>query len=288
MSLEITPSGQACGATVRGLDLTSPLAEATVREIRAASAEHHVLAFPEQAMSDDDLERFTVSFGDFGDDPFIEPIDGREHIIAVHRRADETAPVFATSWHSDWSFQEVPPAATCLLGLVIPPVGGDTLFADQHLAAESLPDDLRQRLDGLVAVHSAGVAYGRGGIYGEAEEQAGVERAMRIVTSDDADATGTHPVICRHPDNGRPAFLGCLGYIQRYEGLDATESWDLLREVHLWQTQERFQYRHEWEPDMLVMWDNRSVLHTATAGFDGHERLLHRTTLAGTAVPVAA
>ena len=288
MPLHITPSGQACGATVRGLDLTSPLDEATVREIDEASALHHVLAFPDQEMSDDDLERFTLSLGDFGDDPFIESIADHEHVIAVHRRADETAPVFATSWHSDWSFQEIPPAATCLFGIVIPPVGGDTLFADQHLAAETMPDDLRRRLGGLMAVHSAGVAYGRGGIYGDVEDDAGVERAMTIITSDEADATGTHPVICRHPGNGRPAFLGCLGYIQGYEGLDASESWDLLREVHHWQTLERFQYRHVWEPNMLVMWDNRSVLHTATTGFDGYERLLHRTTLAATRAPVAA
>ncbi|MDX2380505.1 MAG: TauD/TfdA family dioxygenase [Acidimicrobiia bacterium] len=288
MTLEITPSGQACGATIRGLDLSSPLDGALIRDLRGASAEHHVLAFPDQAMSDDDLERFTLSFGDFGQDPFIEPIEGREHVIAVHRGADETAPVFATSWHSDWSFQEIPPAATCLFGRVIPPAGGDTLFANQHLAAETLPDDLRRRLDGLMAVHSAGAAYGRGGVYGTAEEEAGVERAMKIVTSDEADATGTHPVICRHPDNGRPAFLGCLGYIQCFEGLDAAESWDLLREMHRWQTQEHFQYRHVWEANMLVMWDNRSVLHSATTGFDGYERLLHRTTLAGTDVPVAA
>jgi len=286
MAIEITPSGQACGATVRGVDLTRSLDAPTVGEIRAAWLEHHVLAFPEQPMSDDDLERFTLSFGEFGDDPFIESVDGRDHVIAVHRAADEAAPVFAASWHSDWSFQEIPPAGTCLLGLVIPPGGGDTLFADQHLAAELLPADLRARVEGLVAVHSAGVAYGRGGIYGDAEE--GVERAMRIVTSDDADRTQTHPLICRHPENGRPAFLSCLGYIRALEGLDESESSALLLELRRWQTQDRFQYRHRWEPEMLVMWDNRSVLHMATGGYDGHERLLHRTTIAGTSVPVAA
>jgi taurine dioxygenase len=288
MSTEITPSGQACGATVRGVDLASPLDARTVDEIRDAWLTHHVVAFPDQEMSDDDLERFTLSFGDFGHDPFIESIDGREHVIAVHRRSDETAPVFAASWHSDWSFQETPPAATCLYGIAIPPVGGDTLFANQHLAAELLPDDLRNRVEGLTAVHSAGVAYGRGGIYGDAEADAGVERAMRIVTSDDADASQTHPLICRHPENGRAAFLSCLGYIRGFEGMDDAQSAELLLEIHRWQTQEQFRYRHRWEPNMLVMWDNRSVLHMATGGFDGYERLLHRTTVAGTTVPTAA
>ncbi|MGZ4705397.1 MAG: TauD/TfdA dioxygenase family protein, partial [Acidimicrobiales bacterium] len=167
MSLEVTPSGQACGATVRGVDLTRPLDEGTVAEIRSAWLEHHVLAFPGQAMSDDDLERFTCCFGPFGEDPFIEPIPGREHVIAVHRAADETAPIFAEAWHTDWSFQEHPPSGTCLLGLVIPPEGGDTLFADQHAALERMPPELRARIEGKVAIHSARVAYGRGGVYGE-------------------------------------------------------------------------------------------------------------------------
>src|SRR4029078_12650604 len=95
---EVIPSGQACGATVSGVDLTGPIDAGTVTEIRAAWLEHHVLAFPGQPMSDDDLERFTGYFGPFGEDPFIESIPGREHIIAVPRGADATAPIFAEAW----------------------------------------------------------------------------------------------------------------------------------------------------------------------------------------------
>ena len=105
MSLTIEPSKQACGARVTGIDLTQPLDTSAVAAIRAAWLEQHVLSFPDQAMNDDDLERFTLYFGPFGDDPFIAPIDGREHIIAVKREADETSPIFAEVWHSDWSFQ---------------------------------------------------------------------------------------------------------------------------------------------------------------------------------------
>jgi len=280
MSLEVTASGQACGATVRGVDLTRPLDEGTVAEIRSAWLEHHVVAFPDQAMSDDDLERFTGYFGPFGEDPFIEAIPGREHIIAVHRAADETAPIFAEAWHTDWSFQEQPPSATCLLGLVIPDEGGDTLFADQHAALDQMPDDLRRRIDGKVAIHSARVAYGRDGVYGEVERH--TVRAMRIIYSDDAEATQAHPLVRVHPETGRPALFGCLGYISAIEGMDAEAGGELLFDLYRWQTRPEFRYRHRWEPDMLVMWDNRSVLHMATSGYDGHERLLHRTTIAAT------
>ncbi len=277
MAITITPSGQASGATVRGVDLTQSLHPDTVATIRAAWLEHHVLAFPDQPMSDDDLERFTLAFGPFGHDPFLESLEGHEHIVALHRAADETASVFADAWHADWSFQEHPPAGTCLLGLVIPPDGGDTLFADQEAAVAAIPGDLRTRIAGKRAIHSAGVAYGPDGIYGTADQES--VRSMDIIISEDANASRTHPLTCTHPETGRQAIYGCLGYIYGIEGMDADEARDLLLELYQWQTQPRFQYRHEWEPDMFVFWDNRSVLHMATGGYDGHERLLHRTTI---------
>ena len=286
MGIAIEPSGQACGATVRDVDLAAPLTDGAVAAIRAAWLEHHVLAFPAQSMDDDDLERFTRYFGGFGDDPFIRPIPGREHIIAVHRAADETAPVFAEAWHSDWSFQAIPPAGTCLYGIVIPPTGGDTLFVNQHAACDAMPADLRARIDGRTAIHSAGVAYGRSGTYGEGDIDN--QRAMDIIYSDEADATQRHPLVCRHPETGAVGVFSCLGYIAAIEGLDPDESRDLLLELYRWQSRPEFQYRHRWEAGTLLMWDNRSVLHMATGGYDGHERLLHRTTIAGTVAPTAA
>jgi len=157
--ISVIPSGQACGANVAGVDLSRPLAAEEVAEIRAAWLKHHVLAFPDQQMNDDDLERFTRAFGGFGEDPFIAPIPGRTHVIAVQRRADETSPLFAENWHSDWSFQARPPAGTCLYGITIPPVGGDTLFANQHAALDALPAAMRAKLEGRMAIHSARRAY---------------------------------------------------------------------------------------------------------------------------------
>jgi taurine dioxygenase len=279
MSLDIALSGEACGATVRGLDLSQDLTESLVAEIRAAWLAHHVLAFPDQRLSDDDLERFTLAFGPFGEDPFIAPIPGRKHIIAVARAAGETGPIFAEAWHTDWSFQTTPPAGTCLYGITIPPIGGDTLFANQHLALERMPDDLRRRIKGKRAIHSARVGYARSGAYGENDKG----RAMDIRPSDDAMATQVHPFIRRHPETGREALFGCAGYIIGVEGADAIEGMTLLGDLYRWQTQHAFQYRHKWSPNMLVMWDNRSVLHTATGGYQGHARLLHRTTIGASA-----
>jgi taurine dioxygenase len=274
--MKVTPSGQACGARVTGVDLTQPLDPDTAAAIRAAWLEHHVLAFPDQRMSDDDLEAFTLAFGGFGNDPFIAPIPGRDHIIAVERRADETSPLFAENWHSDWSFQAQPPAGTCLFGITIPPAGGDTLFANQHRALDAMPAEMRGRLEGLVALHSAKRAYAPDGFYGEADKG----RSMDIRPSRDAEAVQRHPLIRHHPETGRQGLFSCFGYIIGIEGMAEAEALPLLIELYQWQGREAFQYRHRWERDMLVMWDNRSVLHAATGGYDGHDRLLHRTTIA--------
>jgi taurine dioxygenase len=275
--IEIEPTGQGCGARVRGVDLGRPLDEGTVARLRAAWLEHHVLVFPDQPTDDDDLERFTRYFGPFGDDPFFGPIEGREHVAAILREADETTPLFAEAWHSDWSFQERPPQGTILRAVEIPPSGGDTLFADQHAAFETMPASLRARIEGRRAIHSAKLPYSPDGAYGDADQAAG--RSMDIRPSEAAFAETLHPIVCRHPETGRPAVFSTLGYIVGVEGLPAAEAFALLKELHDWQTRDEFVYRHVWAPDMLVMWDNRSVLHAATGGYAGHARRLHRTTI---------
>ncbi len=277
MTITVEPSGQACGAAVRGVDLTEALAPDDVAAIRTAWLEHHVLAFPDQAMSDDDLERFTIAFGGFGVDPFIAPIPGRDHVIAVERMPDEESPLFAENWHSDWSFQADPPAGTCLLSIVVPPMGGDTLFADQHLALEAMPIAMRAKLEGKTAIHSAGKAYAPDGAYGDGDK---ARRSMDIRPSPAARATQHHPLIRRHPETGREGLFSALGYIVGIDGMDDEESLPLLRELYAWQGREEFQYRHRWSENMLLMWDNRSLLHAATGGYAGHHRLLHRTTIA--------
>jgi taurine dioxygenase len=275
--ITITPGEASCGAEVTGLDLSTPLSPQRVEELRRAWLTHHVLVFPGQNLSDDDLERFTLAFGGFGDDPFIAPIPGRRHILAVRREADETSPIFAEAFHTDWSFQERPPAGTCLYSIVIPPVGGDTLFANQHLALERMPDHLRSRIEGRTAIHSARRGYAPDGLYGQSDHPS---RSMSIRPSERAFETQRHLLIQAHPETGREGLYGCFGYIIGIEGMADEEAYPLLLELYKWQTREEFVYRHSWTTGMLVMWDNRSLLHAATGGYSGHSRRLHRTTIA--------
>lgn len=274
--IHVEPSGQACGASVTGIDLSKQLKPEDVASIRAAWLKHHVLAFPDQHMTDDDLERYTIAFGGFGHDPFIAPIPGRSHVIAVMRKADETSPLFAENWHSDWSFQPRPPAGTCLYGITIPPIGGDTLFANQHAALDAMPKSMRAKLEGRIAIHSAVKAYAPDGQYGARDKG----RSMDIRVSHEAEKTFLHPLIRKHPETAREGLFSCFGYIIGIDGMTEAEATPLLLDLYQWQSREEFQYRHKWQPNMLLMWDNRSVLHAATGGYAGHDRVLHRTTIA--------
>ena len=276
--IHVRPTGAALGAEVTGVDLSKPLDADTVAAIRSAWLDHLVLAFPDQPMSHDDLERFTRYFGDFGEDPFIAPLPDRPHIIEVKRGAEEKASVFAAAWHSDWSFQETPPAATILHSKIIPPVGGDTLFCNQYAAYETLKDDTKARIENLEAVHSAGLAYAPDGVYGEND---GPDRSMTIRPDERAHAARRHPVVKTHPETGRKALFVNPGYVRTLHGVSDEEAFMLLVEMYEACHAEENVYAHQWAPDMLVIWDNRCTQHMATGGYDGHERLLHRTTVAG-------
>ncbi|MGY6531118.1 TauD/TfdA dioxygenase family protein [Glycocaulis sp.] len=276
--IKITPTGASLGAFITGVDLSKPLSEAEVAAIRKAWLDHLVLAFPNQPMNHGDLERFTGYFGPFGDDPFIAPIDGHPHIIEVKRAANEKASVFAAAWHSDWSFQDTPPAGTILHSKITPPVGGDTLFCNGYAAYEALSDEMKARIEGLNAVHSAALAYAPDGVYGEND---GKDRSMTIKASEDALNTKSHPIVRVHPETGRKALFINPGYVKTVEGLSEEEAFFLLVELYGVTHDERFVYRHKWQDDMLLMWDNRCTQHMATGGYDGHARLLHRTTVAG-------
>ena len=273
----ISPTDEACGAEVTGIDISKTLSQAEVQEIRRAWLEYHVLAFPNQSLDKVQFERFSLYFGEFGDDSFFGHISGSDHIAAVVREADDTSPIFAEVWHTDWSFQENPPAATFLYSLDIPPVGGDTLFANQHLALAGMPAQLRAKFDGKIAIHSAKFGYApKTGTYATKEGMG----SMDIRPSDIAYKHQSHPLIRNHPETGRPGIFGApYAYIAGFEGMTEEESKPLLRELIKWQSQDQFVYRHKWEKNMLVMWDNRSVLHHATGGYEGHRRELHRITI---------
>lgn len=265
------------GALVRGLDLSRPLDATELAEIRAAFTRHSVIVFPDQAMSIEDLERFTLEMGEFGEDPFIAPMDGHPHVMEVRREADERTLVFGASWHSDWSFQETPPAATILYGEVIPPVGGDTLFADGYRAWESLTGTMRAVLAPLKAVHSARQAYGPASAYATDRKP----RSMKIQVSPKAEETFVHPLVRIHPQSGRKALFVNPVYTVGIEGMSQEEGAAILTFLFGHMVRAEFVYRHRWTSGMLTMWDNRCALHTAEGGYDGHRRVMRRTTLAG-------
>jgi len=281
MSLQVTPTDAACGAVVTGVDLTTNLDQSVIDELRAHWLKHKVLVFPRQKLSNDDLVRVSRYFGETGEDPFFGHIDENEFVCAIQRNADETAPVFAEVYHSDWSFMKVPPAGTALYGIKIPPVGGDTLFANQVLAYEEMPNDLRARTENLIAIHSAELGYAPDGVYGDNDESK--KRSMRIRPSEKAREKQEHPLVKPHTETGEKALFSSFAYIQGFVGMKKEESDALLGELYMHQSKDEFVYRHKWEKDMLVIWDNRSLLHSATGGYDGYDRLLHRTTIADSA-----
>ena len=276
MPISITPQPAPSGALVRGIDLRKELAAGEVARIRAAWLRHQVLAFPDQALSLDDLERFAATLGPFGSDPYFGSVPGHPHIAQVRRDADETTKIFAETWHSDWSFLSPPPQATLLYGNVIPPVGGDTLFANQYDAWDALEPDLQALLRGRQGVHSAGVGYSRDGLYGEKDKG----RSMAIRWDDSALATQLQPIARVHPETGRTALYVSPGYTVGIDGLPDDEARPLLKRLFAHQVRDEFVYRHRWQAGMLVLWDNRCLVHAATGGYQGHARLLHRITVA--------
>ena len=275
MTFRVEPSGAACGALVHGLDLTRALSPGDVQDIRAAWLQYQVIGICGQDLKISDLERFAATLGPDGNDPFIAAIPGHPRVVEVRREANETTLVFAEAWHSDWSFLEQPPAGTLLYGKVIPPIGGDTLFSNQYAAYDALSDAMKERIADLRAIHSARRSYSPDGVYGVRDKG----RSMAIRYSDRAMATQLHPLVRRHPETDRPALYINLGYTIGIDGMSEDEATELLMELFAHQANPKFVYRHRWSAGMLTLWDNRCLLHTATGGYQGHQRLLWRITI---------
>ncbi len=274
--ISVKPSGQSCGAEVTGVDLSKPLSEEEIQELREIWLEYHVLAFPDQHLDHDQLENFSRQFGGLAEDPFFNPLSGRKYIAAVRREAEDTNRIFAEFWHSDWSFMPEPPSATVLYAIDIPPKGGDTHFSNQHASFEAMPDEMRERFKDLQAIHSPEMGYSLDGAYGDVAKNG----AMDIRPSDEAkNMKYTHPLAPKHPETGRQGFLSGISYIMGFEGVEQDKARELILELNAWQTKDEFLYIHKWEKDMLVIWDNRSVVHRATGGYEGHRRELHRVTV---------
>ena len=252
------------------------LTQENISFLRSKWVEYGLIVFPKLPLSHDEFKDFALSFGDFGDDPFISSLPDYPNIAEIKRSANEKATPFGGTWHSDWSFMKKPPSATLLHSKIIPPVGGNTLFANTERAFAALPDKMKDKLRDLKVIHSAKIPYADDGFYALEKE----ERSMKILPSKEAKATFSHPMIKIHPETKKECLFINPVYTINIEGFSEDESQQLLWELYEHMIQDKFVYEHVWNEDMLIMWDNRTVMHQASGGYDGYDRLLHRITLA--------
>lgn len=261
------------GAEVHGVDLATELDDATVREIRAAFNEHHVLVFRGQQLTPEAQMAFGQRFGDLDTHPFVHATGEHAHVLDIITEPDDVVN-FGGGWHSDLTFLERPDLGSILYAVDVPDAGGDTLFADQHAAYDALSDTMKQMLDGLVAVHSARRQYGEGGLSTKS-------KAMDTHGTNLAATSIDHPVVRTHPENGRKGLFVNAAFTERIRGLRHNESDALLRMLYDHATNERFTCRVRWEPGTLTMWDNRSVQHFALHDYAGQRRHMRRITIEG-------
>ena len=270
------------GAMVRGLDTRRPLADSDMALLRHALAEHLVVFLPDQQIDLDQLERFTDELGGRDITPFVRAVEGRPYVIRVIKEPTDELN-FANAWHSDLSYLPVPPSFTVLHAHEVPSFGGDTIWANQYLAYETLPGALREQLLHLRGVHSAGMAYGTGGFLEAVQDKT----SMAIEPSEEAHARHTHPLVVRHPDTGRAALYANSVYTVGIEGMSPEEALPLLQRLFKHSVHENFTCRIRWQPRMLAIWDNRCTQHFAVNDYAGARREMFRTSVRG-AAPVAA
>ena len=275
MRLSENLSKNGIGVEVTDFSLAD-LTEENISFLRSKWVEYGLIVFPKLPLSHDEFKEFALSFGNFGDDPFISSLPDYPNIAEIKRSANEKATPFGGTWHSDWSFMKKPPSATLLHSKIIPPVGGNTIFANTEKAFAALPEEMKNKLRSLKVIHSAKIPYADDGFYALEKE----ERSMKILPSKEAKASYSHPMIKIHPETKKECLFINPVYTINIEDLSEDASQQLLWELYEHMIQDQFVYEHVWNEDMLIMWDNRTVMHQATGGYDGYDRLLHRITLA--------
>jgi taurine dioxygenase len=268
----IQPMAGALGAEVTGIDLGRDLDDATVAALRRAWLEHLVLFARDQDLPPARFLAFARRFGEVVEYPFVRGLDDFPEIIPVLKRENERVN-FGGVWHSDTTYLDVPPMASMLVAREIPPVGGDTLFANMYLAYEALSDGMKRMLEGLVAINSSS----------KADASRTREDRMKDSARDDGrkEYVATHPVVRVHPETGRRALYVNVAHTVGFAGLTLEESAPILEYLFRHLTCPEFTCRFRWQPGSLAFWDNRCAQHNAINDYHGAKRLLHRITLAG-------
>jgi taurine dioxygenase len=277
----ITPTGAALGADVSGLDISRPLSPQAVRTLKQGWADHHVLRFRGQRLDDDQLMAFSACFGKLDTAPrgaanpkekdqegFVTVISN----IVVDGKAIGGLGAYEALWHTDMSYNDVPPLGSMLYAIEVPPAGGDTGFVNMCRAYDTLPADVAARVATLACKHDASL------------NSAGELRRGYTEVVDPREAPGAaHPLVIRHPVSGRKAL-----YLGRRKnayviGLPLEESERLLDQLWAHATRAELAWYQQWRVGDLVMWDNFAVMHRRDAFDTGTRRLMHRTQITGPA-----
>jgi len=272
----LSPAG---GVEIAGIDLSVPIDAAVRQLIHRAFLDHHIVVFPDQALSKDQQHAFTLTFGEL-EGHVGRHADGRRYDI-VHsvtnldrdgnptKEPDTRGNYF---WHTDKSYHAVPSLLTMLHAVELPPQGGDTQFANTAMAYAALPEETKARIAGLRVVHSWESSRRNSGSRPASEDE--IRERPPVV----------HPLVRAHPETGaKTLYLGL--HASHIDGMPEAEGRGLLAELLDHATQPEFIYTHHWRMGDLVIWDNRCLLHRAVANYEmtQHRRILHRTVVRGTA-----
>jgi taurine dioxygenase len=278
-SIEIRVLDAAAGAEVIGLELHKPLDHVDFLRIHRAHLDRHVLVFRDQRITPEQQVAFSRRFGPLQIHVLHQfLLKDHPEILVVSNVLENGKPIGLGDagffWHSDLSYKERPSLGSMLLAQELPAEGGDTLFANMHIAWETLPVRLQRAVDGRLAEHSYLAKY----------EELRARSPWRPKLSDKQVAqvkAVVHPVVRTHPENGREALFVSEHFTTRIVGLPDDESRDLLAQLFAHSVKPEHIYRHHWKPYDMVFWDNRSLMHLATGCSDRMRRRLNRTTIEG-------
>ena len=256
------------GAEVEGIDITRTLSNREVDELHQALAEFGVLFFRDQPFDHVSQKEFGRRFGELDIHPNTPGPPGHPEIMPVH--ADATSKrVAGEQWHTDVSCTPDPPLGSILHLHTVPPLGGDTLFASAGAAYDALSPRMKAHLEGLTAFHSGERLYRR------TNRLLGIDDTGRVYPS------ANHPVVIRHPVNGRRCLYVNRVFTSRINKLPEDESDAIL--AYLFQHAEKpdFQVRFQWRRNSVAFWDNRAVQHLAIWDYYPQVRSGSRVTIKG-------
>jgi taurine dioxygenase len=277
-SIEVIPTGAALGAEVRGIDLRR-LEEAAFARVVQAWHDHSVVLVRDQRLNDQELIAFSHRLGDLDWAPIQETgrrfVEGLPEIYIVSNVKVNGEPIGSLGdgeavWHTDMSYLDVPPKASMLYALEVPPTGGNTSFCSMYGVYEALPPPLKERIAGLKIKHDG--TYNSGGFVRQ-----GVTPTDDPLTSPGA----IHPLVCRHPDTGRRMLYLGRRRNAYLVGLGLAESEALLNELWAFVDRSEFAWEHVWRVGDLVLWDNRCTMHRRDAFDPNSRRIMHRTQVKG-------